>query len=299
MFALTSGVCCIWGYLRQTVSGVPHNPDGQPLTTEQALININQTADPWLRYYAAWWLGKMRVREPDAIDALLIALEDETNRSPDGGYPLRRNAARALGKIGQGNSRVLSALIHCLGCDDYYVRETAAQALENLEDASAISALVALLEGGVDAAVQVPDKPHLVQPYNAILEALGTLGHQHSELANIIAPFLEHDLPQVQNAAARAMYQITHNKTYAERLVKMLNNDQLQLRRAALMDLVAVGYLEGATAIADTLAENSMKLIALKGVLEHQIDTEKKSSQDTLPLSADSRRVMELMDSLL
>lgn len=278
------------------MSGIPHNPDGQPLTAEQALININQTADPGLRYYAAWWLGKMRIRQSEAITALLLALEDETDRSPDGGYPLRRNAARALGKIGQGYDGVLSALINCLSCDDYYVRETAAQALESLGDAAAVSALVALLDGGVAAAVQVKGKPHLVQPYNAILEALGTLGTR--DLALTIAPFLDHDVPQVCNAAARAMYQITGEPRYAERLVKVLQHDQLQLRRAALMDLGAIGYLNGADAIANTLAENSMKLIALKGVLEHQIGLEQQPDL-AHSLSADSRRVMELMDSLL
>lgn len=275
------------------MSGIPHNPDGQPLTVDQALININQTADQGLRYYAAWWLGKMRIRRPDAITALVVALEDESDRSPDGGYPLRRNAARALGKIGEGYDGVLPALITCLSCDDYYVRETAAQALESLGESSAVSALVALLDGGVASAVQVPGKPHLVQPYNAVLEALGTLGNQ--DLAAIIAPFLGHDVPQVCNAAARAMYQITGDAQYAERLVTVLEDDQLQLRRAALMDLGSIGYLAGADAIANTLAENSMKLIALKGVLEYQLN-----AQTTSPnLSDESRRVMELMDGLL
>ena len=65
------------------------------------------------------------------------------------------------------------------------------------------------------------------------------------------------------------------------------------------MDLGAVGYLAGAGAIANTLAENSMKLIALKGVLEHQIKVENETAQGICGLSADSRRVMELMDSLL
>jgi hypothetical protein len=34
------------------------------------------------------------------------------------------------------------------------------------------------------------------------------------------------------------------------------------------MDLGAIGYLPAASAIADTLAENSLKLISLKGLLE-------------------------------
>ncbi|MFG6103689.1 HEAT repeat domain-containing protein [Leptothoe sp. EHU-05/26/07-4] len=277
--------------------GVPHNPDGKPLTLDQALININQTADSGLRYYAAWWLGKMRICQPVAIDALLLALEDKTNRSPDGGYPLRRNAITALGKIGYGDDRVVPAVIHSLRCEDYYVREKAAQTLECLGDSVAVPPLVELLDGSVEKAVQAPDKPHLVQPYNSILEALGTLGDK--KLANTIAPFLTHDVPQVRNAAARAMYQITGEAQYAERLVDVLSHDQLQLRRAALMDLGAIGYLAGATAIANTLAENSMKLIALRGILEHQISFEIQSGEDTSPISDDSRQVMELMDSLL
>lgn len=282
------------------MSGAPHNPDGKPLTVEQALININQVTDRGLRYYAAWWLGKMRIRQPDALDALLLALEDATDRSPDGGYPLRRNAARALGKVGHGDVRAVPALVHCLNCEDYYVRETAAQALESLEDSASVSALVALLDGSVAAAIQVPGKPHLVQPYNAILEALGTLGD--AEIVPIIAPFLDHDVPQVCNAAARAMYQITGDAQYAERLVVVLEHDQLQLRRAALMDLGAVGYLPGADAIANTLAENSMKLIALKGVLEYELNHQPSCQgrqQDVPSLSVDSRQVMMLMDSLL
>ncbi|MBT9316805.1 HEAT repeat domain-containing protein [Leptothoe spongobia] len=278
----------------------PHNPDGKPLTVDQALININQVADKGLRYYAAWWLGKMRSNQPEAVDALLLALEDATDRSPDGGYPLRRNAARALGKIGQNDTRVVPALVTCLGCDDYYVRETAAQALESLNDSAAVPALVALLDGSVEAAVQVPGKPHLVQPYNAILEALGTLAD--GEVVPIIEPFLGHEVPQVRNAAARAMYQITEEAQYAERLVTVLSHDQLQLRRAALMDLGAIGYLAGADAIANTLAENSMKLIALKGVLEHQLTDQagqNQAEQQPVSLSADSRRVMTLMDGLL
>jgi phycocyanobilin lyase alpha subunit len=38
----------------------------------------------------------------------------------------------------------------------------------------------------------------------------------------------------------------------------------LQLRRAALMDVGAIGYLPAAEAISQTLAENSLKLISMK-----------------------------------
>jgi phycocyanobilin lyase alpha subunit len=268
------------------------NGEGESLTVAQAIANLRQTADTGLRYYAAWWLGRFRVAEPAAIEALVVALEDESDRAPDGGYPLRRNAARALGKL--GDRTVVPALIQCLDCDDYYVREAAAQALESLGDPQAIPALWALLAGGVAAAVAVPDKPHLVQPYNAIIEALGTLGATDA-VADII-PFLKHEVTQVQNAATRALYQLTGETSYCDRLVERLQGPNLQLRRSAMMDLGAIGYLPAAGAIATTLAENSLKLIALQGVLEAHL---RQSQFPTAGLSDDARQVLALMDELL
>ncbi|MGH2414482.1 MAG: HEAT repeat domain-containing protein [Microcystaceae cyanobacterium] len=265
--------------------------DIESLTVESAIANLQQREDLGQRYYAAWWLGKFRVREPIAIDALLAALEDENDRTPDGGYPLRRNAATALGKL--GNHRVVPALIQCLDCEDYYVRESAAQALEMLGDPSAIPTLVKLLDGGVAAAQKVPGKPHLIQPYEAILEALGTL--EAKEAIPLIEPFLEHFMEKVQYASARSMYQLTQNPIYGERLVQALQEDDLQLRRSALMDLGSIGYLGAADAIADTLAENSLKLISLKGLLEFHLEIQEIESG----LSQASIQVMKLMDSLL
>jgi phycocyanobilin lyase alpha subunit len=60
------------------------------------------------------------------------------------------------------------------------------------------------------------------------------------------------------------------------------------------MDLGAIGYLGAAKPIAETLAENSMKLIALKGILEHHLQGVKSGS-----LSDEAIAVMNLMDSLL
>lgn len=268
------------------------NSQGQPLTVEQAIHNLRQTDDPSLRYYAAWWLGRFRISQPDAIAALVQALDDETDRAPDGGYPLRRNAARALGKL--GNLDVLPSLISCLDCSDYYVREAAVQALESLNDASCVPNLRQMLAGGVEAAVPIAGKPHLAQPYNAILEALGTLGA--IEAVPEIQPFLTHERPQIQNAAARAMYQLTGETAFCEHLMARLQGDNLQLRRSALMDLGAVGYLPAADAIASTPAENSLKLIALQGILETHL---KSTEYPSVSLSAEARRVMQLMDGLL
>lgn len=258
-----------------------------PLTVEEARANLH-SKDLSLRYYAAWWLGKHRISEPAVVDALIEALDDEADRTELGGYPLRRNAARALGKL--ADIRAVPGLIRCLDCSDFYVREAAAQSLEMLGDKAAIPALKPLLADGVNAAERVPGRPHLVQPCEAIMEALGTL--KATEAIGLIQPFLEHSNQRVQYAALRAMYQLTGEDTYGQRLVEALQGKDVVLRRAALADLGAIGYLPAAEAIASASTENSFKLIALRGILEQQI------SSDT-ELSADAIRVMDLLDALL
>lgn len=264
----------------------------ESLTVEEAIANLRHE-DLSLRYYAAWWIGRFRVREPEAIQGLIDLLQEEGDRTDDGGFPLQRNAARALGKL--GDLQALPALIDCLNCADYYVREAAAVALEMLGDSKAIAPLMKLLDGGITAALQVPGKAHLTQPYSAIIEALGTLNA--TDAIGQIEPFLEHSVERVKNSAARAMFQLTGERYYGDRLTEALNAEDLQLRRSALMDVGAIGYLPAAEAIADTLAENSLKLIALKGLLEHDL---KPPDPEQLPsLSDNTIRVMKLMDSLL
>lgn len=273
-----------------------HTPDiqsDQSLTVEQAIANL-QGEDLGLRVYAAWWLGRFRVDAPEAIEVLMAALADEDDRTGVGGYPLRRNAARALGKL--GDHRVVPALIESLNCTDFYVREAAAQALEKLGEPSCISRLIELLNNQVDGTLPAPEPPYLAQPFDAILEALGTLGAM--DAVSDILPFLDHPVPRIRYAATRAMYQLTPNpeiaSQYGDRLVQALLNDDLQLRRTVLADVGAIGYLPAADAIAQTLAENSLKLISLKGLLEKQL-------QQTTPphLSAGAIKVMTLMDELL
>jgi phycocyanobilin lyase alpha subunit len=180
-------------------------------------------------------------------------------------------------------------LIACLDCEDYYVRESAAQALEMLKDQRAIAPLIKLLEGGMEAAVLVEGKPHLVQPYEAIIEALGTL--QAREAIDQIEPFLQHFVEKVRYAAARTLYQLTANPKYGDILINALQGEELQLRRSALMDLGATGYLPAANAIANTLAENSLKLVALKELLENHLKT--NSGAENLS------EILTLMDGLL
>jgi len=275
----------------------PSAPPGSDVwTVEQAIAKLSHK-DTGLRYYAAWWLGRVlgtagtdAEHHAAAVDALMLALQDEADRTELGGYPLRRNAARALGKL--ADHRAVPSLMVCLDCDDFYVREAAAQALGSLGDRTCIPALIRLLDGGVAAAQLVPGRPHLTQPYEAVIEALGALAA--IETTDLIRPFVEHPVARVQYAATRAMYQLTQNPAYGERLVQALQGSDIQLRRTALSDLGAIGYTPAAEAIASSAAENSFKLFALKGLLEHQLRLE-----TTEALGERSLQIMTLMDSLL
>ena len=271
----------------------PEFKDDNQLTVEQAIANL-QGEDLGLRVYAAWWLGRFRVHSKSAIQVLIAALTDEDDRTEAGGYPLRRNAARALGKL--GDHQAVPYLTQSLECSDFYTREAAAQALGQLGNRSAITKLLTLLQNQIPGTLPAPEPPNLVQPFDAIIEALGALGA--TEAIPDIHPFLEHSIPRIQYAAARAMYQLSPDpetaQPYGERLIKALSNENLQLRRAALSDLGAIGYLPAAEAISETLAENSLKLIALKGLLEKEL---KRSAPPEL--SDEAKQVMELMDNLL
>lgn len=275
----------------------PEQMGGEALTVEQAIANLRHD-DLSLRYYAAWWLGKFRVKDPAAVDALILALQDDSDRTELGGYPLRRNAARALGKL--GDRRAVPGLTACLDSSDFYVREAAAQSLGMLGDRSCIPALIALLAGGVEAAQFVVGRPHLTQPCEAVIEALGMLGA--TEAVELIRPFVDHSVARVQYAATRAMYQLTQDPVFGERLVQALHGADVQLRRTALSDLGAIGYVPAAEAIAASATENSFKLLALKGLLEHQLNQTTHSSLPEPAAAAVSKRAVELMtlmDNLL
>jgi phycocyanobilin lyase subunit alpha len=179
---------------------------GETLNIIQAIENLN-SEDLGLRAYAAWWLGKFRVNDPAAILGLIVALKDEADRTPEGGYPLRRNAARALGKL--NDLQAVPALIECLNCADFYVREAAAQSLEMLGDPACISHLTNILAASVEDGKLLPQGEDFSEPYDSIIEALGTLGA--TAAVPLIKPFLEHPIPRIQYAGLRAMYQLTQD----------------------------------------------------------------------------------------
>jgi phycocyanobilin lyase alpha subunit len=258
-------------------------------TPETAIANL-RSPDLSQRYYAAWWLGKMRVRE--AIEPLLVALTDEEDRTELGGYPLRRNAARALGKL--GDVTALPHLQQALNCEDFYVREACAQAIGEIAQASGHNLRPA--QATIPALLHFLNSPDN-QPYEAILETLGQL--QAVSAQPVIEAFLDHSLPRIRMAAARALYSITHNPHYAELLVAQLHNPDVNLRRSALNDLGHIGYLPAVKAIAECAVENSFKLLALKNILGHHLPADGMICEVDTELCQTLQEIMLHMDDLL
>ncbi|MBE9053622.1 HEAT repeat domain-containing protein [Nostocales cyanobacterium LEGE 11386] len=247
----------------------------EPILSPEAAIAALSGDDNQIRYYAAWWLGKHQVQAGCA--ALCDALVDERYRIPSGGYPLRRQAARALGQL--KNPQAVPALIAALSCDvDLRLREAAIAALAAIGDKRAVTPLLQLLQSSHE------------QPYEALIEALATL--QVWSARPQIELFFKHSSERVQCAAARYMYLLTQEPKYIERIVKNLNHDNMYLRWAAIFDLGAVGHQQAVQAILAAKVPNSLKLLNLKRILETLLNSD-VSQKDT------SKLVFQAIDDLL
>ncbi len=243
---------------------------GEPISEAEALERLRQSEDQSLQYYAAWWLGRMRSSHPEAVPLLAQALRQRQPRDPGAGVEhnaVARNAARALGKL--GDRAVVPDLLAALDDDDDGLREAAARALGELGAVQAVPALSARLASGPNGAGAPQDgSPRLQEPCEALIEALGDIGIASAEVVAVIQPFADHERPLIRSAAARALLQLTGEERWGQALLALLQHPQLQVRRAALMDLGAVGWRPALDPIRATLAENSLKLIALRGLVE-------------------------------
>ena len=267
----------------------PPPGNAEPISEAEALRRLRQSEDQSLQYYGAWWLGRMRSRHPDTVPLLCQALRQRQPRDAGAGVEhnaVARNAARALGKL--ADQCAVGDLLEALEDEDDGLREAAARALGDLGAAAAVIPLCRRLASGpsVAGAPQI-NSPKLQEPCEALIEALGDIGVANPAVLKVIEPFLEHDRPLIRSAATRAMLQLTGEPQWGDRLVTLLSHPQLQVRRAALMDLGAVGWRPALGAISATLAENSLKLIALRGLVEKG------------PGEPDTEAVLLAMDELL
>jgi phycocyanobilin lyase alpha subunit len=267
---------------------------GEPISEAEALRRLRQSEDQSHQYYAAWWLGRMRSRHPEAVPLLTGALRQRQPRQEDAGVEhnaVARNAARALGKL--GDPAAIPDLLAALEDEDDGRREAAARSLGELKAAAAVAPLCRRLASGpAGAGAPRENSPKLREPCEALIEALGDIGlarppGEDTLVAAVIEPFTGHGRPLIRSAAARALLQLTAEPRWGELLLELLAHPQLQVRRAALMDLGAVGWRPALEPIRHTLAENSLKLIALRGLVEQG------SGEPSI------ERVLAVMDELL
>lgn len=251
----------------------------EPICSPEAAIAALADSDNQIRYYAAWWLGKHQMQSGCA--ALCEALKDERYRTPQGGYPLRRQAARALGQL--KNPQACSALIEALDCaEDLRLREAAIQALAAIGDDRAVPPLLKLLQSNTE------------QPYEALIEALGTLKVWSARPQ--IEPLLHHASERVQCASARYLYILTQEPQYIERIVQNLSHENMYLRWAAAFDLGAICQISAVQAIIAAKVPNSLKLLNLKRILEAVLDSETDSEAQK---REKSQLLLKAIDDLL
>ena len=277
------------------IADQPGSGTGDPISEEEALRRLRLSDDPSAQYYAAWWLGRNRSTHPDVVPLLILALRQRRPRDPGAGVEenaVARNAARALGKLGAAAHAAIPDLLDTLDDDDHGLREAAARALGDLRAGQAVEPLRRRLASGpAVAGAQQPGTPRLVEPCEALLEALGDIGIADPAVLAVIEPFVQHERPLIRSAACRPLLSLTGADHWGQQLVALLQHPQLQVRRAALMDLGAAGWRPALEPIAATLAENSLKLIALRGLAE--------SGSKALPHDEAAEAVLAVMDALL
>jgi phycocyanobilin lyase subunit alpha len=281
------------------ISGGPTPAAGEPITEEEALRRLRLSDDPSAQYYAAWWLGRNRSRHPEAVPLLQEALRLRRPRDIGAGVEenaVARNAARALGKLGAPAAAAIPDLLATLEDDDHGLREAAARALGELRAVDAVEPLRRRLASGpAVAGAQQPGTPRLQEPCEALLEALGEIGVSEAAVLAVIQPFVAHERPLIRSAACRALLQLTGEPNWGQQLVLLLQHQQLQVRRAALLDLGAAGWRPALDPIAATLAENSLKLIALRGLVENGVPP--RTAQPSPDAATEA--VLAAMDALL
>ena len=254
----------------------------EPLSEYQVIANLRQQEDASDRYYAAWWLGKMRSQHPDAVPLLLgtlSALNDDPVNEEDRGVAL--NAIRALGLL--LNPAANDPLIQLLSSTDYTMREEAARSLGAMKTTAAAPHMCQLLSGGPAAAggEQVGSST-LNEPCEALLKALGNIGISHPDVLRVITPFTDHPRPLVRSAACRALLQLLKEPRWAHEMQQLLQHPEPLVRRGVLLDLGATGWTAALPAIESASVEASLKLVALRGLAEQSDDTKVLDAMDRL-----------------
>jgi HEAT repeat protein len=261
------------------------NLEGVGLSLADAMEAV-KSGDSSARYYAAWYLGHLK--SPESVDVLIWALQDDRDRTELGGYPLRRRAAEALGRI--GDLRAVPPLLEALDCPDIYVRDAVVWALGELGDLEAIPPLLTLLKAETE------------QPNETLIETLGRLAQkaksepsldkqasdasQLTEIESAIREYLGHRSERVRCAAARTLYMFTGEDQYGQLIMGSLRHPDVHVRRGAAFDLAEIAYFPAASAIAKADLTNNLKVHTLKRMVDLSPDKDSDALEGLLAVIA-------------
>ncbi|WP_413162711.1 HEAT repeat domain-containing protein [Capilliphycus salinus ALCB114379] len=167
----------------------------------QPLISIvqNKQDDSEVRRNAATALGQIGEGSPEVVQALLAVLNDKQDNSE-----VRGNAAYALGQIGEGSPEVVQALLEVFKDkqDDWEVRDNAASALGQIGEGKpeVIKALLDVFN----------DKQNDKYVRNIAAYALGQIGEGSPEVVKVLLGVVgdKQDDSEVRFNAAYALGQI-------------------------------------------------------------------------------------------
>ena len=221
------------------------------INSEQSALAALESNDPSIRYHAAWWLGKNRVK--NSVPALIRCLHDRGEETSTGGFPLRRQAARSLGLI--GDKSCLGELVKTLATsNDIQLHEASIRSLINLGSQKCVEPLINYFNSNI-----------LEKPTEALIEAFTCF--QVWSIQDQIRPYLLDNSARIQGAASAYFFACTNNKDYLKKILFLLNHDNPFARQAAAFDLARVATLDEGLAIQNATLPNTIKMHAIKEIL--------------------------------
>ena len=261
--------------------------EGMPIDEEEALRRLEQRDDPADRYYAAWWLGHERSQHPRTLPLLRAALQELLNageQPEEDCRALSLNVLRAMVHLDAGAAK--EEILSCVAHHDSHIREEATRTAASEGFRESVAVICSQL--GADRA----NDDRLVE---AQIEALGELGDASAAVIDTLVRFSDDPRPLIRSASLRALLQLTEDPQWAREFPSLLQSSSTLVRRGVLLDLGAVGWLPALDWISQSPIENSIKLIALRGLAEHPRGLKHLS----LNTEQASQMVLAAMDQLL
>ncbi|NEZ65806.1 HEAT repeat domain-containing protein [Leptolyngbyaceae cyanobacterium CCMR0082] len=235
------------------------------LTEEQAIALLytpsDQLEEPSDRYIAASRL----VEHPSerTVQALIQAIhqpgDDLDNRI------VRRKSVETLGHLRA--AQALPSIRSCLGDDDCYTVENAVWAIGEIasgKDERHISLDEAILE----EITNVLTRPG--QNYRVVIQTLGKLGYKAA--ADRIRPWMQADNLMVASAAIATLYRFGDDISAMARVVDMLQDANVNVRRSCLQDLIDTHYYSAIPKIAQSPISMVFRLRAIQSLALVGID---------------------------